>query len=249
MNPLPPEPILTTRLRRLNVYLFTVACVLGLLVLSYAALKIGRQLLRQPTGHNVAGATPDKVLNEKLSYRARSIDGDAVVLDVLSDLQLDAGFSSKSVVDTLRNQRFVNIATGAQTTLLADNAAVIVNVADVYGHGLRRSGGASITRPQDTPAPLLARLYTVVTRDTNGDGRLSARDDAALMLARPDGSQRVTWVEGVRGTYDNEISAAPGAPELRVLTTGTDGHSRLQRFDLTQWQALPAIELPPLAAR
>lgn len=234
------------RIWRINAYLILIAGVLavGLMVAVLAGLV--RDWLSPRTISNVVAPANDAQLREELmSYRLRNAQGDTVVLDVLADQRLDAAYySSKTAADTVRNQVFVKLADGSSARLLADNRGLITGIWVVRGTRVILSHHGSEHDEMPEPAqPVRARLYEVVEQDSNGDARLSARDVRRLLLARADGSAPATLAEGIAQLHGATLGAAN---ELRLVASQADGSTRLYRFDLQRWAALPPVLLPSL---
>lgn len=231
------------RIWRINAYLILIAGVLAVTFMTLGLARLAWDWLR-PRAPVADVATPEgdaQPRQERLSYRLRNAQGEVVVLDVLSDPTRDTAYSAKTSAETLRNQVFVTLADDSSTRLLADNQRLIVRVwairdTRVAAYHRSESDGDS----SEISQPVHARLYEVVEQDSDGNGRLSAGDRVKLLLARADGSAPTVLAESVARLH----GAALGADhELRFIAAQADGSTRLHRFDLKGWTALPPVAL------
>ncbi|PAT36456.1 hypothetical protein [Vandammella animalimorsus] len=230
---------------RINAYLILITCALAsaLLLVGLALLAWEWQRARPtPVANLVATDVSGHVQRERLSYRLRHTQGDVVVLDVVADQQIEQAMGSKIASGVMRNQLFVNVADGSSARLLPDDRGLVVQVWAVRGDGaVSRTYGPET---DERPLPVVrARLYEVVSQDSNGDGRLSASDQRRLLLARADGSAPVTLAEGMARM---DGAALDAAGELRLTAVPAGGGMQLYRFDLSRWAALPPVSLPSL---
>lgn len=194
--------------------------------------------------HNIV-ATGEAVRQQTLSYTLRNAQGRVVVMDVVSDQNIDMGYgSSKTASDALRNQLFLDVENNTSSMLFPTHGQLIARVHEITDRGvLSHYHHASA----EEKATVRARLYEVVTKDSNGDERLSDRDYKTLMLARADGTQLLA----LAASAQNPVKALHGAElygpnELRLLVLGADEITHLHRFDFGRWVAQPSAALPGL---
>lgn len=225
---------------KINGYIILLAGLVALGLLVTLAFTLIADKWAPRGVHNVVATNPEQILEEKLSYRLSHVGNDTVVVDMLTDQRINTKYGSKEAPDALRNQLFVTISTGGQRKLFPDNAKLITTV-----HAIKTENVKRINRWDNSEGEgeTLARFYEVVTKDTNGDQRLTEQDNKTLMLARANGTGLVQLAD--------EIADLGGRPvltgkNLRYVTTRADGASALQQFDLETWQPLPSIPLPSL---
>ena len=231
------------RIWRINAYLILMAGVLVIVALGWLLSNALWNRLRPHDVRNVVAAgSDDAPRHERLTYRLRNAQGAVVTLDVLSDQRIDTFSSSKTSSDVLRNQMFVRVDDASSTWLFPTQQHLISRVWVVRGKEVTTPYQEE-SRTQPEQQPTRARLYEVVTRDTNQDGRLTERDHKSLFLARADGTGLATLAEGV--TRLDGVALSP-PDEIRAVATQADGTSRLLRFDLQRWTALPTLALPSL---
>ena len=87
---------------------------------------------------------------------------------------------------------------------------------------------------------VLAVVYQVVASDTDGDGRLTGKDRADLVVSRPDGSGRVTAVQGIERQLKGDISEAG---EDFVVLYEKDGKAYATRISAATLEASETKEL------
>lgn len=230
---------------RINAYLILTTCALALALLLAGLARLAWEWRRVRAVGNAVVATEESghVQRERLSYRLRHTQGDVVVLDVVADQQIEQTLGAKTTSGVMRNQVFVNVADGSSARLLPDDRGLIARVWAVHDDRVVRAYGLE---HDERPLPAVrARLYEVVSKDSNGDGRLSASDPRRLLLARADGSAPVTLAEGITRLDAAALDAAAGELRLTAVPTGASS-MQLYRFDLSRWAALPPVSLPSL---
>ncbi len=220
----------------------TTGAALGIIL---ALLGLGVLLVRDQMRHrSVTGSVatePSVVQSQALVYEMRAMREDLIVLDVVSRQRIDYGLSSKDLIHALRNQRFVRTGDGVQSTLFAHNKNLIVTVTPIAG---AETGEPGRRGTEDREGRAVARLYSVVTTDTDGDGRLTARDDKSLMIAAGDGTRLTTLAQNVGSVSQPSRHLGSG---LHLLVADKAGGHRIVRFDLDGWRLLPPLSLPPPA--
>ncbi|MEL6289048.1 MAG: hypothetical protein AAFQ35_09760, partial [Pseudomonadota bacterium] len=158
--------------------------------------------------------------------------GRTVWAPIVSEENYRTGLASKSST-SIRNYLVVDLATGERRRILERDTAVILTAQAVRSRTASR---------RNVP---LALVFSVVEQDTNGDGRLSARDAATVVMAQPDGATPRTLdatgeLLAVRRAPDGEVAiflrCANG--DLELIHVETEGFAIRQR-DIV-WRAKPA---------
>lgn len=177
------------RVWQFNALAIAALSALGILVGSFAAFHIARDLLRDRHVGGLArtapdSATPDTEGGDAQVQDARVSVGRFVRLSgtkfMWAPLELeqtyDLAIASKHATSTA-NHVFYDTANGQSHTVLQGNQQIITDFEAI------RVPNVSVTEP-----PVLL-LYEIIEKDTNGDGYLNRQDAKRMALAKPDGRQ------------------------------------------------------------
>ncbi|MCF6314686.1 MAG: hypothetical protein L3J30_00050 [Marinosulfonomonas sp.] len=182
----------------------------------------------------------DTSLNEVFSYGRPLFDRDTqtmiVPLHLAQNYDLSGGYlssgPSKGTSQNPINHLIVSRKDGAHRWLFADNKQLIIKQ-----HHVSRPVGAEAA-DQITKA----RLYEIITADSNGDKRLSDRDLKTLIITQPDRSAPTRLI----ADYDDLLSVHhPDEGSFEVLTEKA-GVFTLYRFAIASHQQIGELELPAL---
>lgn len=209
---------------RFNALAIAAVSAITFFVGSYAAFQIARDLFHRPyQTSNAARVDADPAnpprSNTELSINPFSpIRGTDTLWAVISATQsYDYRYSSKEASST-RNFVFYDVKSGQSRKLLPADQSLILE------HRELRDGDH-----QSDKAPK-ALLFTIIEKDTNGDGVLNTQDGAAVALARPNG-EGLTRIEGANGAFKGEVYVAAANEviimreqqgELKALHVGLD---------------------------
>jgi len=161
-----------------------VAIALGVVLVAILALialtdMATRALWREATNVAKPAADTDTTIPDDVKLSLGRLSwiqkGSVLWAPVHSAQTFRYGVSSKTASST-RNYIFFDVQTGASRPLLPDNRSIITDTEVVK---LERRG---------EPSKAVALAIAIVSRDTNGDGRLSANDTADVALVKSDGS-------------------------------------------------------------
>jgi len=151
-----------------------------------------------------------------------------LLVGLTSDQSYERGSFSKSA-EAARNYAFV--APAEPTRWLYDhNRFLILDANQIPG-----------TNYDDDDEPTSLISFLVVEKDSDNNGRLTGNDDAMLVFTRPDGTGRITALEGVRTI----ISEQRIGEEVLVLYEGAEGYASVA-FSLKDFSRLrrEKISLP-----
>ena len=194
-------------------------------------------LFRTRPAHGVEVAPPPEAAPVLLRYGVPEIGaGGLVILPVLQeDGERGGSFSSSKYGQVaLINYSFLP-ANGPQSWLFAGNRQLI---ADELALAQRQDG------------KVLARVLAVVTRDSDGDGTLTARDVQDLMLTDTDLQGKQLLQGGIKGLRMADLIG----PDLALIVIETEQGLQALRVSLPSGQviarqAVAAPEAAPEAAQ
>ncbi len=207
---------------RANAVIIFAAGLIALLVLVIGAFGILRKIYRDPDGATVASADDGPEVRERLSLGfAMQIDGHDLQLIPLESDQSGVYFSRSGGVT--RNYGFVSPS--APTRWLYDHNRFLIFDVDEL------SDGESDAESDGGPTALIS--FTVVQKDSDGDGRLTDRDLFSLLLTKPDGTGGVVVLEGVKRVLSQDIVGA----EVFVVHEDASGYAA-SVFALSDFSAI-----------
>jgi hypothetical protein len=223
---------------RFNALAIAVCGLLGLFVGSIVAVQLARELFRTPyQARDIArtnteapgGGAPG--VQEKLSVSSFSrINGTNVLwAPVTVDQTYDYRYSSKEAAST-RNYLLYDSTTGTTRSLLDNNRQIILEARE-----LRRPDG-------DMKAPPEALFFSVVEKDTNGDGILSGTDKISIALCRPDG-QGLTKINDANGRTTGELVSDDG--HTLIVMQDDSGRITATHLDLTTFKVTKTDTIRP----
>lgn len=204
----------------------------------------------------VVADTADPTLTETLSFGSAALvgDGPTLRLPLLTTQSYAQGSFEKTSEGNIVNFAFLTPGQPARW-LLPGRSALIVHAEalalsgdliapmmvgqDIFTTGFdAATGAASTARAPDAPHEV-ALMLVLAEADSNGDGRLSARDALTLALTRPDGTGRVDLAGGLTAVPQ----VMPSARDLAFLLQGDAGYEALRvdpvAFTVTDRQPVP----------
>lgn len=182
----------------------------------------------------------DTSLNEVFSYGRPLFDRDnqtmIVPLHISQNYDLSGGYlssgPSKGTSQNPINHLIINRNDGSHRWLFADNKQLIIKQ---YG----------VSRPIDAKEQdqsTVARLYEIITADSNGDKRLSNRDRKTLIITKPDRSAPTRLI----ADYDDLLSVHHRDDSSFEVLIEKAGIFTLYKFSIASHQQTGEIELPAL---
>lgn len=132
----------------------------------------------------------------------------------LYDSESDAKFSSGYGRMT-RNYLFVDPASLNSWWLLPEHTGIIAGYHDLY------------VPTEGAQREVISTVYEVMSRDTNGDGRIDGKDKVSALLSANDGSPAKTLAEESRGILAVEATSDTEA----LITFQTDKDTKVLVFE------------------
>jgi hypothetical protein len=179
---------------RFNALAIAGAAIVFLVLGVYAAASIFRQETRERRVTNVVNVSDrDKVSEEFTLGSPTSIAGTAYVqIPLYRGQSYAASYYSKSSGQNDVNYLFLNVSTN-ESKWVFEGAGQLIIVSKVLFSKLKSSRDESQTG--------VGLIYTVVEKDTNGDGRLSERDAVSLAVSDVDGRRYRKLIENIEQLY------------------------------------------------
>lgn len=172
---------------RFNALLITAIGLVGICILVYATYQIAKDTFGEKRVRNIVNIENDRGVTETLSLRHMSQIGDGpfVMISLVSSQKYPQDHFSKSTSST-RNWLFVDTKGANRHWLLESHKDLIISTQTLSLDRSRQSEDNSVK----------AILYTVISSDTNGDGRLTGEDAKSIALSRGSGKDYRVVVEG-----------------------------------------------------
>lgn len=200
----PGNPLNNTidqRLWKFNAYVIAAAGIIGVVIGLFALYHITKDIFRQRHDGSIAaapkppptGGETAALPSPKLTISGFQLVRGTPVLYAAVTSREDRRVSYYSkTASAVRNYIFYDAATGSQRRLLPDDRGLIDYMREVrdFADGSNRKptplpAMGQTTATQTAPS---AFLFTIIDKDTSGDGLLSRFDKRSLALARPDGA-------------------------------------------------------------
>lgn len=226
---------------RFNAIAIAFAAIVVIGVSLFIMTQVWQDMARNRHASQVVNVdAQDTSLTEVFSYGRPLFDRDnqtmIVPLHITQSYDLSGGYlssgPSKGTSQNPINYLIINSKDGAHRWLFPDNKQLIIKQRHV-------------SRPVGAEAAdqiTVARLYEIVTDDSNGDKRLSERDRKTLILTKPDRSAATALITD----YDALLSVHhPDAGSFEVLIEKA-GVFTLYRFAIASHKQIGEIELPAL---
>lgn len=177
-------------IKRIN----TLLLILLLLFLAFALSKLWENYAGRRNGRTIAvvdsGNAEQKTVRMRLG-RVERVSGQPVQLVYLLVEGDSRGFYSGSKAEDRRNVLFVPLE-GKGRWLFPQHQQLLLNSEQL--------------RLEEQPTQAL--LFSVINRDSDGDGRLSDEDKQDIVLCQPDGSGQVTALKEIDHLLSNELLSA-----------------------------------------
>lgn len=218
---------------RINGVIIMVAGLLAIGVLMFAAYQIFKETIRERGVSGIVNIEASGEVKEKwqLGYLS-SIQGTSfVMIPLSSDQQYSQSYYDKSAL-SIRNYLFINKQENQQHWLLSSNDHLIMK-ADVLSD--------SASSGQRSAA--LAILFTVITSDTNGDDRLTAKDVKNVAISQPSGQAYREVLQGIDRVVGYSLTGKESL--LLVYQRGDVGYTmtiNLTDFSTSNEAVLPKIQ-------
>lgn len=224
---------------RFNAIVIAVAALFFLLAALIGVWQFWKDMTRDRYATNVINVDQqDTSLKEELSYADPIFSNDgssiALALTVSQDYEISRGIGSygsgKSTGRNTINYLIIDRNSGNSRWVFPDHSQLIVAT-----HHIKRPFDGDEENKE-----VVARLYEIVTEDTNDDKRLSGRDRKTLIITPPDRSKLTELLAG----FDRLVSFNHSDNSSFEVIVETDDRFTLYKFSLHSQQQIGKIELP-----
>ena len=179
---------------RFNGLVISVAGVLAIGVLLFAAYKLFQDVTRERTTRSIVNIEENSEIKEnwRLGQFSEINDNKILMIPLHSDQSFDRAYFSKSSNST-RNYLFINTET-SQEKWLFDHTNYLIERSDKLRRG-----------DYNSKEPIIAILYQVVKLDSDHDNRLSSADLTTIAITKPDGSGYKELIKEVELVVDHTL--------------------------------------------
>ena len=211
---------------KINSLLFLVLLVMGLGLASYIIVDISSW---NNKGALQVNEDPKDLTSEKVELVLESlveIEGSSSQYVQLRSKAEGGKFSSRYGGE-IRNVLFIHEDKNSTSWLLKDHKNIIIR------HDKLKGGDTKTSK-------VLAHLYQVVDKDTDGDEMLTRDDQVTLSLSKPDGSDYREIIKGVTSIVDTNVKLDESS--LSVLAQ-LNGEVYLYSISLSDFEILKKIKV------
>ena len=179
---------------RFNGLVISVAGVLAIGVLLFAAYKLFQDVTRERTTRSIVNIEENSEIKEnwRLGQFSEINDNKILMIPLHSDQSFDRAYFSKSSNST-RNYLFINTET-SQEKWLFDHTNYLIERSDKLRRG-----------DYNSKEPIIAILYQLVKLDSDHDNRLSSADLTTIAITNPDGSGYKELIKEVELVVDHTL--------------------------------------------
>ena len=179
---------------RFNGLVISVAGVLAIGVLLFAAYKLFQDVTRERTTRSIVNIEENSEIKEnwRLGQFSEINDNKILMIPLHSDQSFDRAYFSKSSNST-RNYLFINTET-SQEKWLFDHTNYLIERSDKLRRG-----------DYNSKEPIIVILYQLVKLDSDHDNRLSSADLTTIAITNPDGSGYKELIKEVELVVDHTL--------------------------------------------
>lgn len=172
---------------RFNAIILMVAGILSIGLLIFSGYHIIKDVTRKRNTRNIVNVSEDQQINEKWELgRVHEIVGTPYALIPLtSDQSYAQSYYSKSS-NSARNYLFIDTENSNKQWLFDTNEFLVADIDFL-----------SEKEYKDDDRVVRAILYTVIEEDTNGDKRLTGKDEMTIALSMPSGHEYKRVLTGI----------------------------------------------------
>jgi len=214
---------------RFNGLLISVAGVLAICVLVFAAYQIFKDVTRERNTQNIVNIqeTGEVKENWRLGHVTNLAAHKTLMIPLNSDQSFNRGYFSKSSNST-RNYLFINTEFNTNKWLF-DHTNYLIESTNQLRFG-----------DYSSKEPVLAILYTLVKLDSNSDNRLTPSDLTTVSISKPNGSGYKEVLTDVEQVIGNTMLSET---ELFIIYQ-LNGKSLSSTINLTNFELSNTKELP-----
>ncbi len=208
-----------------NAIVIAIGAVLAIGIMLLVSYEIFSEITRTRNARNVVNIAQDEsgdvVVKYRLGSGSYSAENQTIRYPLTMLQEFDLNFSSGKSTENTVNYLLFDIETGESRWVFDGHDQLILSRTNLYEN-----------IPEDNE-PVFAHLYTLVTRDTNNDDRLSDNDAKSLAIARLDGSQLTELLTGVA---DTTMIISKGESLVLLSYRDTEGLLYVAEIDLDGFQ-------------
>ncbi|MBP0019159.1 MAG: hypothetical protein J7647_16610 [Cyanobacteria bacterium SBLK] len=220
---------------RFNAVVIAGAGLLAIAVLGFTALSILRDVTRERQVGSIVNIDEESEIEEELQFgELREIGGTPYLLLPLSSYQSYDRPSYTKSTESTRNFLFFDSETGEQNWLFPHYDYLIVS----DRHLVESS-------PNPQTQPVLAILYSLVQKDSDGDKRLSPRDRLTVALSQPNGGEYREILTDVEKILGHQLLDR----ETLIIFYQSEDHARVAKISLKDFTAIEQTQLPLTGAK
>ncbi len=208
-----------------NAIVIAIGAVLAIGIMLLVSYEIFSEITRTRNARNVVNIAQDEsgdvVVKYRLGSGSYSAENQTIRYPLTMLQEFDLNFSSGKSTENTVNYLLFDIETGESRWVFDGHDQLILSRTNLY---------------ENIPVenePVFAHLYTLVTRDTNNDDRLSESDAKSLAISRLDGSQLTELLTGVANTT---MIISKGESLVLLSYRDTDGLLYVAEIDLDGFQ-------------
>lgn len=162
---------------RFNAIILMVAGILSIGILFFAGYHVIKDAVKERNTRNIVNVDEDDSIDEKWELgRLYEIEGTSFLqIPLVSDQRYAQSYSSKSS-DSVRNYLYIDTKNNTKNWLFKTNEFLVADI-DYLSEKIYNTEDRIVR----------AILYTVIEKDTNGDKRLTTKDDKTIAISMPNG--------------------------------------------------------------
>ena len=219
---------------RINALAITGVALIAAVLGAYALYSILRAETRDRNVSDLLVVNPEQPVQEEVILgRPRALAGTKMVrVPLYREQKIDVSYYSKESGSNTVNELVIDSVTGKSEWLFKDTARLIVNITE--------------TRQEiNSDAPKTeAIVYSMIERDSNSDGKLTATDKISIGYSNAEAANYVPLLDNIEKLY----AVQQVADDRLMVIYVKDGESRLMTYMLPAFTTLADIAMPKLEA-
>ena len=217
---------------RFNAIIFMLAGILAIGVLVFTGYQIFREATRERTTRNIVNVDKNQSIDEKCELgRQYKIEGTSfIMIPLISDQSYAMASYSKSS-HSARNYLFIDIQNNDKKWLFQTNAHLIADIDFLTEN-----------ENEEEARRVLAILYRIISKDKNGDKRLTDVDGISIAISRPSGHGYKEIINDVDRFVGHHVINKGSM----LLIFQKDGRGYTANLSLTDFSVSNEAELPKI---
>ena len=218
---------------RFNAILFMAAGIFAIGIMVFAGYQIFREATRERTTRNIVNVDENQSIDEKwVLGRQYKIEGAPLILIPLISDQSYAMASYSKSSNSVRNYLFIDILNNDKQWLFQTNANLITDI-DFLTENENEAEARKV----------LAILYRIISKDKNGDNRLTDEDGISIAISRPNGHGYKEIINDVDRFVGHQVINKGSM----LLIFQKDGIGYTANLSLTDFSVSDEAELPKIS--